>query len=120
MRATAKVGQLTAYDLSKEALRARGLSDGPAMHVLASTHGAFWATTLAMPLDVLMARVQADPAAHRGRAFWASAAAIARAEGAGVFVRGWLPMFVRLAPMHVVGATLFEQARRFLGVAYFE
>ena len=94
------------------------MRDGPALHLFASIHGAFWATTLSMPLDVIMARYQAEPARFRGP--WHCALAIARTESAGVFMRGWVPMFARLAPMHAVNATLFEQVRWGLGGGYYD
>ena len=112
-------GQLTAYDATKTGLKARGaLREGPALHLVASVHGALWATTLAMPLDNLMARYQAEPGRYRGP--WRCAAELVRAEGPAVLMRGWGPMFVRLAPMHVVNATLFEQVRFLVGGGYYE
>lgn len=74
--AALSVGQLAGYDLAKKALVAASLGrhggggaegdgdgrhqgEGPLVHALASVHAAFWATSLALPLDVLLVRDQA-------------------------------------------------------------
>lgn len=97
------------------------LEDGPLLHVVASVHAAFWASTLCLPFDVLMTRYQTSAQAQRrGGGPLGCAVGILRTDGPAVFFRGWVPMFLRLSPMFIVSSTLFEQCRRLLGVAYFD
>ena len=118
------VGQLVGYDQFKTvAKRQLGAgADGPALHVVASVSSAFWAATLSIPLDVVMARYQTAPESSPFRAAgpWGCTREVLRRDGAAAFFRGWLPMFARLAPMYILGTTIFEQSRRLMGVAYFD
>ena len=46
------------------------------------------------------------------------AVTIGREEGVGVFFRGWVPLFTRVAPLYVLYLPLYEQVRRLVGLDY--
>jgi len=133
--AALSVGQLAGYDLAKKALVAASLGDGKSknhggqqgegtlIHVLASVHAAFWATSLALPLDVLLVRDQASVVAGNGSSSLSRAIQLVRdtvkTEGPGVFVRGWTPMFLRLSIFYSTSNAIFEEARRLAGLSYY-
>ncbi len=74
-----------------------------------------------MPADVLMTRYQA--ASQMGRSYRGltqCALILVKEEGPIVFVRGWLPMFCRVAPLYIVYLPLYEQTRMFLGMTYMD
>ena len=110
-------GHLAGYDGTKQLGRSRGLSDGPLLHVLAAITAAFAAATLAAPADALQTRVQSAAAGEQSTLL-GSAAALVRAEGAMGLMRGWGVNVARLVPTFIVGATIYEQARRGLGLGY--
>jgi hypothetical protein len=114
------MGQLTGYDYSKMLGKESSLEDGPVLHVVASVASAFWAATLSLPLDVLMARYQVASPDIRALGPWGCAGHVLKTEGGAVFLRGWTPMFARLAPMYILGNTLFEQIRRLMGRTYYD
>lgn len=133
--AALSIGQLAGYDLAKKALvaasagdgsttkEAGGKGEGTLIHVLASVHAAFWATSLALPLDVLLVRDQASVVAGNGSSSFARAIQLVRdtvkSEGPGVFVRGWTPMFLRLSIFYSTSNAIFEEARRLAGLSYY-
>ena len=93
---------------------------GFALHAAASIHSAFWAASLALPFDVLLARYSVATSAERARLGAVGIASLTLAkEGPGVLVRGWFPMFGRLAPLYVAGSSLFEQIRCVAGAEYY-
>ena len=121
--ATLSAAQLSTYDATKTACVARGwAADGPALHVGASLLAATVAVTVCLPLDVTLTRFQTAPTVG-GAAFAhpvACARAMLRAEGVGVFFRGWSAMLVRMAPSSAASFFLYEQVRRVLGLDYLD
>ena len=114
-------GGMLGYDGTKTFCKERQLaSDGPALHLAASIVSAFCGTVLAAPADVCMTYV--TTARQRGEDFRGNVPAlralIATRGLAGLF-RGWPLFFLRMAPAFAVNLTLYEQARRLLGLAYF-
>eukprot|EP00947_MAST-08B_sp_MAST-8B-sp1_P004227 g4227.t1 len=111
-------GNTLGYDGTKTLSAAYGvLEDGPVLHVAGSVASAFCASSFSVPADVVLTRYQTSP-----RGTYASPLACAssmwRAEGPAVFVRGWLALFGRQAPLYVVFLPLYEQMRRLLGLGY--
>ena len=103
--------------------------DGPALHVAAAVVAGFAAATTSAPADVVMTRFQAAPpgkypggVAECAAALWREGAARYAPGGAAgsarAFFRGWTASFARLAPTFVFGITIYEQARRLLGLPY--
>jgi len=120
--------QLAAYDTTKTQMKALSLmSDGPALHVLASTAAAISATTCSMPLDVVLTFYQS--AQNFGGAHFerygkrgplACAFAMLQDSGPSVFMRGWLPNFARLTPICVLSMWVYEQLRQVVGIGYLD
>ena len=54
------------------------------------------------------------------RSYVHCATELTRVEGMGVWMRGWWPMFVRMAPTFIIAMPLYEQLRRLLGLAYMD
>ena len=113
-------GNTLGYDFTKTHCRKRGLlDDGPVLHFLASTVAAFLSSTFSVPADVVMCRFQTGP--QLGRAYssiFDCVATMAREEGPGVFFRGWVPLFTRVAPLYVLYLPAYEQLRRAFGLDY--
>lgn len=115
-------GHLCGYDTTKTEMKRRGImDDGPALHVLASIVGAFWAVTLSVGPDNVMSRFMT--ASDLGVAYSGPlecARKLIASEGVGVLGRGWTPFFIRMAPIFTVQMTIYEQCRRLLGLSYME
>eukprot|EP00937_MAST-01D_sp_MAST-1D-sp2_P007864 g7864.t1 len=117
-------GQFWGYDMCKTVCKERGLLlDGPALHTAAGVAAALSAATLAAPSDMLMTRYATAHAVRPSgpyRSYVHCAVELTQQEGAGVWARGWWPMFVRMAPTFVLAMPLYEQLRRLLGLAYLD
>ena len=74
-----------------------------------------------VPADLLMTRYQA--ASQMGRTYsglMQCALGMMKEEGPAVFLRGWLPMFSRVAPLYIVYLPAYEQTRMLLGMTYLD
>ena len=115
-------GHLCGYDTTKTQMKKHGImEDSPALHVLASIVGAFWAVTLSVGPDNVMSRYMT--ATDLGVSYSGPlecARKLIASEGIGVLGRGWVPFFMRMAPIFTVQMTIYEQCRRLLGLSYME
>ena len=95
------------------------LADGPVLHLLASVASAFLASAMAAPLDLVLTRYQAAPllGVHYNGVLHCIGS-IARNEGLPGFYRGFLPLFLRLAPLWSVSLPFYEATRRLVGLSY--
>ncbi len=91
--------------------------DGPILHIFAATVAGFAAATTSAPADVLMTHYQSAPPG-RYKSVMHCAQALWRTAGISSFFRGWTANFLRLAPTFIFGITIYEQARRALGLPY--
>uniref|UniRef100_A0A7S2BD50 Mitochondrial carrier protein n=1 Tax=Florenciella parvula TaxID=236787 RepID=A0A7S2BD50_9STRA len=112
-------GQLTFYDLTKRESKRHGVEEGPLLHMGASVVAAFWATTLSLPFDVLLAKWSIASKKEKEQGAWGVARRTLAREGPRILVRGWVPMFSRLTPLYIAGSTIFEQIRIACGVGYY-
>lgn len=48
------------------------------------------------------------------------AGALLREDGPKVFMRGWTPAFMRMAPTCVMSFWLFEQLRKLVGIGFMD
>ena len=74
-----------------------------------------------VPADVLMTRYQTS--SQMGRTYsglMQCALGMMKEEGPAVFLRGWLPMFSRVAPLYIVYLPAYEQTRMLLGMTYMD
>ena len=115
--------ELATYEQSKEALIARGMTEGIPLHVAAATCAGLMATIIGNPIDVIKTRVMAarnassavgtgGSAAASGA--FATIAATLREEGPAAFYKGVLPQFFRLTGWSIVMFSTLEQLRRLL------
>lgn len=119
--------QLSAYDSTKTFLKANNYQDGPILHVIASQIAAVCCTTFSMPLDVVLTVYTSAQTlgGERKARYGASgpfscARAMLRHDGPGVFVRGWVPAFMRISPTTTSSFFLYEQLRRLVGIGYLD
>mmetsp|Transcript_69513 Transcript_69513/g.132635 ORF Transcript_69513/g.132635 Transcript_69513/m.132635 type:complete len:81 (-) Transcript_69513:12-254(-) len=80
-----------------------------------------------MPLDVVLTVYQSaqnlggDRLERYGRRGpVACAGAMLQDSGPKVFMRGWVPAFMRMAPTCVSSFWLYEQLRRLVGIGYLD
>lgn len=116
------MGHLSGYDGTKTFCKERGLmTEGTPLHVGASLVGALLGTTFSCPADRVMTAFQTGPMLGRHyRNIGDCAMQILRREGPTGFMRGWLPFFLRIAPTFMSFGALYEQARRAMGMDYFD
>jgi len=121
-------GQMSGYDGTKKMLLLRQmLADGPILHVLSATAAALCAATLSAPADVVQTRLQSLGQSQRGgmstqqtTSVSECVAAVVQERGVLGFFRGWTVNVARLAPTFIIGTTIYEQARRVMGLGYMD
>jgi solute carrier family 25 uncoupling protein 8/9 len=111
--------ELATYEQTKEALIARGMSEGIPLHIAAATCAGLMATIIGNPIDVIKTRVMAARNASGGTSAAASGAfatiaATLRDEGPAAFYKGVLPQFFRLTGWSIVMFSTLEQLRKAL------
>jgi hypothetical protein len=115
------MGHLSGYDGAKTWAKAHGVArEGLVLHVAASFVGALLGCTLAAPGDRIMTEYQTAP--QRGLHYRNGvhcALEIARKEGPAGFLRGWWPLFLRIAPTFAVFSAAYEASRKLAGLDYF-
>ena len=111
-------GQMAGYDATKRFGRQLGVTDGPLLIAGAAGTAALCASTFAAPADVLQTRVQSRGGGGSLTALHSHAAAIVREGGPGALFRGWTLSVARLGPTFLVGTSIYEQCRRWLGMDY--
>ncbi|KAI8609070.1 hypothetical protein BC830DRAFT_1071315 [Chytriomyces sp. MP71] len=105
-------GQIATYDTVKAEMLASGyFRDNLTTHFLASVAGAFAATTLCAPIDVIKSRIMAQKGVEYAGT-WDCAKQIARKEGFLAFFRGWTPAFARLGPHTILTFMIMEQVKK--------
>ena len=96
--------------------------EGFGLHVFSSVVAAFLSSTLSVPADVVLTRYQAST--EMGRSYPGGvlqcATVLYRESGVLGFFRGWVPLFMRVAPLYVCYLPLYEQLRRALGLGYLD
>jgi len=126
--AVLSASQLMAYDGFKTRVKAHGLvSEGPLLHLMASLTAALVCTTCSMPFDVVLTVFQSahslggDRLKRYGtRGPLGCAMTLLREEGPTVFMRGWTPAFIRLAPTCCLSFWLYEQLRALVGIGFLD
>lgn len=114
-------GNMVGYDGTKTMAKAYGVTDGPLLHGVASVISAATATALAAPADITMAYVHTTrQRGHPFRGVLQCFGALIRERGLRSLFRGYPIFFLRMAPAFAVNLTIYEQARRLLGLGYLE
>ena len=97
------------------------INEGPSLHIIASIVAAFLSSTFSVPADFIMTRYQAGPQmGYHYTSVLNCTVTLFRTEGLFSFFRGWIPLFVRVAPLYVCYLPVYEQCRRHLGLGYME
>jgi len=112
-------GASTGYDATKSQFRGAGVTEGPAVHVVASVASALSATLMSAPADVVLTRTSVAERDAR-RSPWRLAARVLREEGARALFRGWSLFFARVAPLYAMQLPMYEAVRVSLGMGYME
>lgn len=124
--AVLSASQLMAYDKTKTVLREH-VGEGPVLHCVASQVAAAFCTTCSMPLDVVLTVYQSAHSLggdrklrYGSRGPIACAATMLKESGPRVFMRGWVPGFLRLSPTCTFSFWLYEQLRVLAGLGYLD
>lgn len=123
--ALVNLGDLTAYDTAKQLLlRHTSLGDTSATHALASLAAGLVAATFGTPADVIKTRVMNQPtdAQGRGTLYRGSVDCLRRTlanEGVGALYKGFVPIWLRMAPWSLTFWLSYEQMRRLAGARSF-
>eukprot|EP00930_Biecheleria_cincta_P089081 TRINITY_DN78340_c0_g1_i1.p1 TRINITY_DN78340_c0_g1~~TRINITY_DN78340_c0_g1_i1.p1 ORF type:complete len:316 (+),score=32.47 TRINITY_DN78340_c0_g1_i1:75-1022(+) len=119
--AVLSASQTAAYDTTKRVCKSNTiLDDGPVLHAVASLAGAVSLTTAIIPIDVLLTRYQTASDAEVAQGPTKCVLDIFRREGPAGFTRGWLTLFVRMAPSSFFTFLIYEQLRRLAGYKYLD
>ena len=112
-------GNTLGYDFAKTYNRKhRVLNEGFALHVSASVFAAFLSTKFSIPADFVMTKYQTST---QYSSVLSLVTDIFKNDGGfRAFFRGWVPLFVRVAPVYIFYLPLYEQVRLLLGLGYFE
>ncbi|CAH2007645.1 unnamed protein product [Acanthoscelides obtectus] len=119
--ALVNLGDLTAYDSTKRALlKHTSLPDALLVHFLASSVAGFFAALLGTPADVIKTRVMNQPFDEKGSGilYKNSLECLKKTvgeEGFAALYKGFLPIYLRMAPWSVTFWITFEQAMVMLG-----
>ncbi|KAJ3267354.1 hypothetical protein HDU77_000068 [Chytriomyces hyalinus] len=104
-------GQIATYDTVKSEMLASGhFKDNLTTHFLASVAGAFVATTVCAPIDVIKSRIMAQKGGEYSGT-WDCAKQIAKNEGLMAFMKGWTPAFARLGPHTILTFMIMEKVK---------
>ncbi|XP_063232023.1 mitochondrial uncoupling protein 4-like isoform X2 [Bacillus rossius redtenbacheri] len=119
------LGDLTAYDCSKRFLLHRlALGDNYVTHALASVLAGLAAAVMGSPADVVKARVMNQPTDERGRGLYYRSSTdcllcTVRDEGVLALYKGFIPLWLRLAPWSLTFWLSYEQIKLLLGAQTF-
>ncbi|GAB0096756.1 mitochondrial uncoupling protein 4 [Sergentomyia squamirostris] len=120
--ALVNLGDLTTYDTVKRAIMRRtGLPDCHIVHVASSVCAGLVAATMGTPADVVKTRIMNQPvdSAGRGLLYKGSVDCLMKTvskEGFFALYKGFLPVWIRMAPWSLTFWLSFEQIRSMLGI----
>ena len=86
-----------------------GVTDGPALHTVASFAASLTLTTAMCPFDVIYTRYLTSTTRYRNPL--ACARGMLLEGGPAAFFRGWVPLWARFLPSSVLTFVIFEQTR---------
>ncbi|GBF88117.1 mitochondrial substrate carrier family protein [Raphidocelis subcapitata] len=110
------------YELTTHASTSALFKEGHALHFACSIIAGFACATVVAPVDQIKTRYMNQPIGPDGRGLRYSSMAAClvstvRAEGVTALWKGWAPSCLRLGPHTCVSLLIFEQLRRFAGLA---
>ncbi|KAK7870615.1 hypothetical protein R5R35_009114 [Gryllus longicercus] len=123
--ALVNLGDLTTYDSAKRfILTHTALPDSHLTHMLSSACAGLVAATMGTPADVVKTRIMNQPtdASGRGLLYKSSLDCLTKTvelEGLMALYKGFLPVWIRMAPWSLTFWLTFEQIRRTIGSSAF-
>uniref|UniRef100_A0A6B2ED74 Putative mitochondrial oxoglutarate/malate carrier n=1 Tax=Phlebotomus kandelakii TaxID=1109342 RepID=A0A6B2ED74_9DIPT len=120
--ALVNLGDLTTYDTVKRTIMRRtGLPDCHVVHVASSVCAGLVAATMGTPADVVKTRIMNQPvdATGKGLLYQGSVDCLVKTvskEGFFALYKGFLPVWIRMAPWSLTFWLSFEQIRSMLGI----
>ncbi|XP_059616899.1 mitochondrial uncoupling protein 4 [Phlebotomus argentipes] len=120
--ALVNLGDLTTYDTVKRTIMRRtGLPDCHIVHVASSVCAGLVAATMGTPADVVKTRIMNQPVDSTGRGllYKGSVDCLMKTvskEGFFALYKGFLPVWIRMAPWSLTFWLSFEQIRSMLGI----
>jgi solute carrier family 25 (mitochondrial uncoupling protein), member 27 len=122
--ALVNLGDLTAYDTTKRLmLRYTTVGDTMITHALASAMSSLAASVFGTPADVIKTRVMNQPTINgKGKYYsssWDCAVKTVRQEGFRALYKGFIPIWVRMAPWSMSFWLTYEKTRELVGASSF-
>lgn len=123
--ALVNLGDLTTYDTVKQMIIAHTtLGDSTLTHVIASSLAGFVAAIMGTPADVVKTRIMNQPTDKNGRGLLYSSSLnclvyTVKHEGFLALYKGFLPVWIRMAPWSMVFWLSYEKIRHSLGATAF-
>ncbi|KAJ8916116.1 hypothetical protein NQ315_004483 [Exocentrus adspersus] len=119
--ALVNLGDLTTYDVAKRfIMRHTSLPDNHLLHVLASSCAGLVAASMGTPADVIKTRVMNQPFDEKGRGLLYSSSIdclqkTVKLEGLGALYKGFLPIWMRMAPWSLTFWLSYEEISSLMG-----
>ena len=108
------LGELATYDHSKKFIKNKtGLSDSPLIHFSSSICSGFAAATCCTPADVIKSRLMKTNSEYKG--IIDCFTKTIKNEGLLALYKGFIPVWLRLAPWQIIFWTSYEQLRKLNG-----
>lgn len=123
--ALVNLGDLTTYDTAKRfILKNTSLEDSHFVHILSSGCAGFVAATLGTPADVVKTRVMNQPLDEHGRGLIYKGSvdclvSTIKNEGFGAIYKGFIPIWLRMAPWSLTFWLTYEQILTVMGAKQF-
>ncbi|XP_067006572.1 mitochondrial uncoupling protein 4 [Anabrus simplex] len=123
--ALVNLGDLTTYDSAKRFILSHTtLPDSHLTHIMASSCAGLVAATMGTPADVVKTRIMNQPTDTQGRGLLYKSSVdclLKTVENEGIFAlyKGFLPVWIRMAPWSLTFWLSFEQIRHTLGATGF-
>lgn len=108
------LGELATYDHSKKFIKKKtGLPDGPLIHFSSSICSGFAAAVCCTPADVIKSRLMKTNTEYKG--IMDCFTKTVKNEGLLALYKGFVPVWLRLAPWQIIFWTSYEQLRKLNG-----
>ena len=105
------LGELATYDHSKQFIKKKtGFSDGPFIHFSSSICSGFAAAVCCTPADVIKSRLMKTNTEYNG--IIDCFRTTVKNEGPLALYKGFMPVWLRLAPWQIIFWTSYEQLRK--------
>ena len=112
------LGELATYDHSKNFIKkTTHLPEGPLIHFCSSICSGFAAAICCTPADVIKSRLMKTNSEYKG--ILDCFTKTVKNEGPGALYKGFIPVWLRLAPWQIIFWTSYEQLRKLNGVKEF-